>query len=963
MIDSSRNSTAVRNAVMSLSSVTMALMRLFEMISKNSKLFVVRLSTFQTFIKNRNDKVIMMTNLKRFLFFGFVFLILFSAANAVNLDDSLAYWAMDLSTGQFNDSSVNNNHLTNGSSTSEIGILNEALGFDGISDYVDHSNLGEFQVVNLWIYPQMNTTLQGIIGQRFQATEQSGNWQLLLTDSGKIQFITYTAFTSLISNGNIPANQWTMVTAVTDGVNKYLYINGVLDNSQAFTTKMGGGANTEELTIGRTGANEVWLYFNGTIDEVALYTNNLSSTNISQLYNNGSAFNPYALPTPELIIDNISLVDSTITNDTSLNVILDLITVSTNSNVNTTLNLGNGSTYQIGTNTLNVNYTLYNISEGNYNISTFSFNNQTNVSSSIYAYTFDYTAPNITVIGNLTQTQFQVNFSNIFNVTDTLSDVASCKINITYLMNVTNASQYNDLINCTDTHTFQAVGNYNWFVTATDNAGNAATLSVNGTIHPLVYVQFYNTDLASLVSNYNATIYRPDNTTTPATFTNSTTLEISAFNSTSDTILSGNYQIEFSKLGYVTSNFTIPLNETSGELTYTFNLSITNIIVNIYDRTTGNVLSGTSVTVNILGLANQTTTTGQVIFQNYSFAIGNYSVQAISTGYGTEQKDFYYSGQANATVNLYLLLESLNTTSTLYVPVTDEFDNVLANADVRLLEYDVSIFGFKEVSQCYTDSNGECRFLVEVGIKTYIVTGQKVINGILYTDQSSADGETFQPEISGGEEILGRDIIRALKLKITDTIVTPDFYGLTISAPANENATIVSENSTSTVIEVPVSFTATDNLAYTVCVEVYRFTNSTISSVISPICTTGSSGILPTSPITLNNDYNYQVWITAESGNNDVVVYRKYYYYSNTSFFATMVEKHYVNPMVMFFWSILLAFAIYLRSISTWVYGAWGLSVLQLAIFPGYLFASATVTIILINAGVLYMSKRQGDTT
>jgi hypothetical protein len=65
----------------------------------------------------------------------------------------------------------------------------------------------------------------------------------------------------------------------------------------------------------------------------------------------------------------------------------------------------------------------------------------------------------------------------------------------------------------------------------------------------------------------------------------------------------------------------------------------------------------------------------------------------------------------------------------------------------------------------------------------------------------------------------------------------------------------------------------------------------------------------------------------------------------------------------MFFWSILLAFAIYLRSISTWVYGAWGLSVLQLAIFPGYLFASATVTIILINAGVLYMSKRQGDTT
>ena len=90
---------------------------------------------------------------------------------------------------------------------------------------------------------------------------------------------------------------------------------------------------------------------------------------------------------------------------------------------------------------INLTEGLNNLSFKSEDVNGFNWNNIT--------VTLDTVAPNISIIGNLTQTQFEINFSEIFNVTDALSGLQSCTINITYLENVTNASQYDTFVNYT----------------------------------------------------------------------------------------------------------------------------------------------------------------------------------------------------------------------------------------------------------------------------------------------------------------------------------------------------------------------------------------------------------------------------------------------------------------------------------------------------------------------------------
>ena len=580
------------------------------------------------------------------------------------------------------------------------------------------------------------------------------------------------------------------------------------------------------------------------------------------------------------------------------------------------------------------NFAINNLIDDNYNISFFAENNEINVTTNL-SFTIDTTLPIINLSFPDEYNYYDnFNISQYINVTDIYPN--TCIVDLIYNGSIENT------YNCTEQSAdFNFNGNYTFNVTATDLANNTNTATDIMLINPFNYF-YFDDESSNPISNFS---FGGNNYTDFAT--------IKHYDLGLDT-----HTLTFQKLGFVTENFTFTFN-TTNQLNITYNVTTAKIIVNIYDRTTGLPLNN-SVNMNILGLGNQTTINGTTTFENFFFAAGNYSVQTISIGYETEQKDFTYSRESLVIINMYMLEKNLSTTSTLYVPVTDEWDNIISGSDTRLLEYDFTIFGFKEVSQCYTDSNGECQFLVEVGLKTYIITTQKVINGILYIAQSSIDGEVFQPEISGGEEILGRDIIRALKLKISDTLQSPDLFGLIIDYPVNENSTIVSKNSTTTVINIPVSFSSTTGISYTVCLELYRIAGSSIFNVTDPVCLTSTGGILPIVNINLNNIYDYEARVTVNY-DGETTIYKTYLYPNNKSFIEILKDQHIVNPFVLFFWITLLSLALYLRSIAIWVYGAWTLAILQLALFPGILFASASISIIIINAGVLYMSKRQGD--
>lgn len=887
--------------------------------------------------------------MKRLIIFGIIFLSLISVIFALEADNNLIIY-----TPLYNDTIDISGNSYNGTN-SGVTFNGSNAYFDG-SDYIDYPNL-------IGTIDYYNETV--IFWVKGRANETDYEW--LWVDKGNSDtYIRYSNSGNIISRimnggGISPADTrndtWQCLGVVMDSTNQELYVNGISKGTAAI-----GTATIENfiMRLGQTGSGT--YTFQGEMKDFAYFNISLNISQIQDFCANGIEFIVNSsINFVNITINNQNLINNSYFNTAILNFTTIVTNSSTNDNVNQTFFLYNGTgslinTTQYATNNLTGNFVL-NLSDGQYSIQFFAENNETNVTSELFFFIDDGVAPNITLLTNETEfVQSSINFSNIFNVTDSLSGLKSCTINITELENVTTPDNF--LINCTDTQVFTSSGLHNAYVLAIDNADNNNTYSWNFTINPLIYIYFNNTENGSIVLDYNATIFHPDGRTTMPTVEPDGSIILSPVNNGSLDL--GVHTIQFEKFGFITSNHTFNVTETSGNETFIFNVSPTNIIIYIYDRETGELLQPNTININILGLANLTTITGIATLQNYSISEGNYSVQAVSDDYYTEQKYFTYSGEANVSVSLYLLQQNISNAATLIVPVTDEWDNIISDAKVSLLEYDSSILGFKEVSQCYTDSNGECKFLIEVGTKTYIMQGQKIIGGILYSDQSSEDGEVFQPEISSGE-ILITEYIRALKLKLTTEITLPNFYGLIITAPANENETIVSQNDTSTVIYIPVSFSSSNGLDYTVCLKIYRTVRSSAPQELSNICTTGSSGILPTSNIVLNNDYDYKAIIDV-SYNNQNLTYRTYFYENENSFFEMAKNEHYVNPLIMWLWCVILGLALSLRSVTVWVYGTWTACIIQTIMFPSIIFGSANVLIILINAGVLYLSKRQGDT-
>jgi hypothetical protein len=71
------------------------------------------------------------------------------------------------------------------------------------------------------------------------------------------------------------------VAAVYYGTSTYLYVDGVLDNSQSATGLL--ATNTDLITIGSQGGGGSWRW-NGDLDETAVFQRGLSDGQITSLY-------------------------------------------------------------------------------------------------------------------------------------------------------------------------------------------------------------------------------------------------------------------------------------------------------------------------------------------------------------------------------------------------------------------------------------------------------------------------------------------------------------------------------------------------------------------------------------------------------------------------------------------------------------------------------------------------------
>ena len=155
--------------------------------------------------------------------------------------------------------------------------------FDGIDAFVDCGNDSSLQMsgnfsISIWLKYSAAFT-----GYAFSGC---GNKYGIYMQSNLINLQhrnTSNVFKSVSSTSAFNDGNWHHVLGVNDGTNLLLYIDGVLNNSNA----LGGASITSTLSarIGSISTASGWE-FSGTIDEVAVW-NSDQSANASTIYNSG----------------------------------------------------------------------------------------------------------------------------------------------------------------------------------------------------------------------------------------------------------------------------------------------------------------------------------------------------------------------------------------------------------------------------------------------------------------------------------------------------------------------------------------------------------------------------------------------------------------------------------------------------------------------------------------------------
>ena len=168
------------------------------------------------------------------------------------------------------------------------GIANNySMSFDGSNDYID---VGSFSLnanagtVSAWIKSSNTSDFQMIVAKTGQ-TSGADQFMLRTQTDGKIRVILYynNTYSLLDSTATVLDGSWHHVafTYSSSGVN--IYIDGSASNSN--TTNVSPlETTTENFMIGARKISAPEKFFNGSIDEVAIWNTALTSTQVSEIY-------------------------------------------------------------------------------------------------------------------------------------------------------------------------------------------------------------------------------------------------------------------------------------------------------------------------------------------------------------------------------------------------------------------------------------------------------------------------------------------------------------------------------------------------------------------------------------------------------------------------------------------------------------------------------------------------------
>lgn len=207
----------------------------------------------------------------------------------------VSYYKLDSNS---NDSLGSNNGTDTGVSYANAGIIGNCATYSGSSG--SYTDIGTGIVpttamsVSLWINCSNTTSYQGIAG-RTDATSVATTAEIIRisgTTSGKIEWqvcISPNPFTAE-STTVLSNNTWYHIVGTWDGSsgNLKLYINGSLEKTVTSATGTLNSPAGINRIFGKYGTYNGGLFYGGKIDEIGYWTRELSSTEVTQLYNGGA---------------------------------------------------------------------------------------------------------------------------------------------------------------------------------------------------------------------------------------------------------------------------------------------------------------------------------------------------------------------------------------------------------------------------------------------------------------------------------------------------------------------------------------------------------------------------------------------------------------------------------------------------------------------------------------------------
>jgi hypothetical protein len=223
----------------------------------------------------------------------------------------VGYWALDETTGSgvIDYASGNNGTYTDSSGSATTvrnasGVFGGSLDFTdhkvalGLTDDLDFSGTNAF-TISAWVKPLDSDSGQHIF-QRGDGVVNNGSylftryhlnntrWRAVIQDGS-------TYLHALAPVDSVTPGEWALLTTTWDGTNLVIYENGVqiATNSDVGFTVLADNPTPayQEVSIGGNGRLDD-DYFNGSIDDVAVYNRALTPTEISNMYAAGVCANP-----------------------------------------------------------------------------------------------------------------------------------------------------------------------------------------------------------------------------------------------------------------------------------------------------------------------------------------------------------------------------------------------------------------------------------------------------------------------------------------------------------------------------------------------------------------------------------------------------------------------------------------------------------------------------------------------